>query len=302
LQVVYQPIVALDSGRTFAAEALVRCSWPEYSNPVALFRQAESEHTCGRLGRMIRDLTFRAAPSLPMFVNVHPQELSSRWLVRPDDPINFADADVYLEITESATFEHFDLCLGVLAEVRSRTGARLAVDDFGAGYSNLRRVIELEPAVIKLDRELVRGIDRSARLQLLVRWVVRLCQELGARAVAEGIETMAEFKAVRDAGVDYAQGFFLARPGCPLPAVNWPKVSPRSRPRQAVSAGHERSSKGASPPRSTRHQAPTAARPRGAVEEVFEARSKPPGRLHPQRPSRRPSKRPSGPPGSERHR
>ena len=74
LQVVYQPIVALDSGRTFAAEALVRCSWPEYSNPVALFRQAESEHTCGRLGRMIRDLTFRAAPSLPMFVNVHPHD------------------------------------------------------------------------------------------------------------------------------------------------------------------------------------------------------------------------------------
>jgi EAL domain-containing protein (putative c-di-GMP-specific phosphodiesterase class I) len=299
LNVVYQPIVALDTGQTFAAEALARCSWPEYRDPIALFRQAESEQTCGRLGRMIRDLTFRAPPSLPIFVNVHPQELSSRWLVRPDDPINFSDADVYLEITESATLEHFDLCLGVLAEVRSRTGARLAVDDFGAGYSNLRRVIELEPAVIKLDRELIRGIDRSARLQLLVRWVVRLCQELGARVVAEGIETLAELRAVRDAGVDYAQGFFLARPGCPLPEVNWPRVPTRSRPRQVVSASHERSSKGASPPRSTRHQSPTTVRPRGAVEEVSEPRSKPPGRLHP---AKRPSKRPSGPPGSERRR
>ncbi len=278
LKVVYQPIVALDSGQTFAAEALARCSWPEYGDPLALFRQAETEHTCGRLGRMIRDLTFATAPNLPIFVNVHPQELSSRWLVRPDDPINFCDADVYLEITESATFEHFDLCLGVLAEVRSRTGARLAIDDFGAGYSNLRRVIELEPAVIKLDRELIRGIDRSPRLQLLVRWVVRLCAELDARVVAEGIETMAEFRAVRDAGVEFAQGYFLARPDCPLPEINWPRVPPRSRPRQAVAA---------------------------------DPRSKPPGRLHPQHPdkqhppkrqSKRPSKRPSAPPASRRHR
>jgi EAL domain-containing protein (putative c-di-GMP-specific phosphodiesterase class I) len=255
---------------------------------------------------MIRDLTFGTAPNLPMFVNVHPQELSSRWLVRPDDPINFSDADVYLEITESATFEHFDLCQGALAEIRSRAGARLAIDDFGAGYSNLRRVAELEPAVIKLDRELIRGIHRSARLQLLVRWVVRLCQELGAKVVAEGIETLDELKAVRETGVDYAQGFLLARPGYPLPGVHWPRLTPASRFRN--SGSNERASKDTSPPssRSARHPPPAAARPRGAVEEVSEPRSKPPGRLHPQHPgkrlSKRPSKRPSGPPGSERRR
>jgi EAL domain-containing protein (putative c-di-GMP-specific phosphodiesterase class I) len=302
LSVVFQPIVALDSGHTFAAEALVRCSWPEYADPVALFRQAASEHTCGRIGRMIRDLTFRTAPDLPMFVNVHPQELSSRWLVRPDDPINFSDADVYLEITESATLEHFDLCQGVLAEVCSRTGARLVIDDFGAGYSNLRRVAELEPAVIKLDRELIRGIDRSARLQLLVRWVVRLCQELDAKVVAEGIETLAELKAVRDTGAEYAQGFLLARPGLPLPGVHWPRLTPAARTRN--SGSNESAPKGASPPssRSGRHPPLAAARPRGAVEEVSEPRSKPPGRLHPQHHGKRPSKRPSGPPGSERRR
>jgi EAL domain-containing protein (putative c-di-GMP-specific phosphodiesterase class I) len=320
LSVVFQPIVALSSGQTFAAEALVRCHWPEYADPTELFRHAAHEQTCGRLGRMIREITFGAALEMPVFVNVHPQELASRWLVRPDDPINFAGADVYIEVTESATLEHFDLCVGTLAEVCSRTGARLAIDDFGAGYSNLRRVAELEPAVIKLDRELIRGIDGSRRLQRLVRCVVTLCQEMGAKVVAEGIESLAELKAVRDAGVDYAQGFLLARPGHPLPSVRWPRLTPASRSRDATHAARGSASERGSPPsgRSTERRSSSAGLLRGAVEEVSEPRSKPPGRLAPKRtdrhpsespskhpskhPSKRPSKRPSGPPHSVRRR
>ncbi len=126
---------------------------------------------------------------LSLFVNVHPHELDEGWLVRPDDPLFFHERAVYLEITESAAFSYFSLCVNVLKEICSRSGAFLVVDDFGAGHSNLKRIIDLEPHIVKLDLALVRGIEKSKRQQILVRQVVSLCKELGARVVAEGIET-----------------------------------------------------------------------------------------------------------------
>ncbi len=221
LAVVYQPIVDLRTGKTFAQEVLARCRWPEFANPVALFTQASSEKACGRLGRIIRQSAFAAAPGIPLFVNVHPDELTSRWLVRPDDPIGYHDADVYIEITESAAFTHFELCMGVLKEVCSRTGAYLVVDDLGAAYSNLKRVIELEPRVVKLDRALITGVDKIPRQRTLVQFLVTMLKELGAEVVAEGIETADELAAIIDTGADYGQGYLLARPAFPMPDAKW---------------------------------------------------------------------------------
>ena len=97
---------------------------------------------------------------------------------------------MYLEITESATFTHYDLCRNVLAELCSRTGALLVVDDFGAGYSNLERLARLEPAVVKLDIALIHDIHEHRRRQIVTRHMVSLCEELGARVVAEGVEKL----------------------------------------------------------------------------------------------------------------
>ncbi len=226
LDVVFQPIVSLSTGRQWAVEALVRCKWPELADPVELFHRAVQENAAGRLGRSIREVAFSRCRSQPLFVNVHAEELSSRWLVRPDDPLSFHDHEVYLEVTESAAFKYFDLCMSVLKDVCSRTGAKLAIDDLGAGYSNLKRVADLEPDVVKLDRELIRGLDKSRRQHTLVKAVVRMCKELGAKVVAEGIETDDELRALRDTGADYAQGFLLARPGFPIPRVTWPPQGP----------------------------------------------------------------------------
>jgi EAL domain-containing protein (putative c-di-GMP-specific phosphodiesterase class I) len=222
IDVVFQPIVDLRTRRTFAHEALVRCKTPAFRNPVVLFEMAVRERTCGRVGRLIREVAFERGPGVPLFVNIHPEELASRWLVRPDDPLNFHDSLVFLEITESTAFEHFDLCRSVLKEVCARSAANLVVDDLGAGHSNLKRVLDLEPAVVKLDRALVHGIEQSRRQQLLVRSVISLCHDLGALVVAEGIETSVELSAVIEAGADYGQGYLLARPGYPSPKVEWP--------------------------------------------------------------------------------
>jgi EAL domain-containing protein (putative c-di-GMP-specific phosphodiesterase class I) len=220
--VVFQPIVDMKTGATFAHEALVRCRRPEYQAPPVLFQHAVTENACGRLGRLIRDVAFQTCGDVPLFVNLHPEELNSRWLVRPDDPLCFHGAPVYLEITESAAFTHFELCMSVLRELCRRSGALLVVDDFGAGHSNLERVVDLEPSIVKLDLALTRGIHSHKRKQAVVRHVVNLCKELGARVVAEGIETVDELSCVRDLGVDYAQGYLLARPAAPPPKVAWP--------------------------------------------------------------------------------
>lgn len=227
MSVLFQPIVDVLSGRTWAVEALARCTRPHFRDPEALFRAAVEQGATGRLGRLIREVAFERCAGYRVFVNVHPHELSSRWLVRTDDPLCFHPDGVYLEITETAAFEFFDLCRSVLREVCMRTGAHLVLDDLGAGYSNLARFIELEPQVVKLDRALIRNIHRDRRKQIMVRHVTNLCHELGAQVVAEGIELADELAAIIDAGVDYGQGYFFARPAYPIPEVRLTAERPR---------------------------------------------------------------------------
>jgi EAL domain-containing protein (putative c-di-GMP-specific phosphodiesterase class I) len=230
LSAVFQPIVSLKDGSLFAYEALVRCSIPTFSPPV-LFEHAAAARATGRLGRMIREIAVPLCGGIPVFVNLHPNELEEGWIVRPDDPIFFHDHDVYLEITESAPLTHFDLCARVLREVCGRAGAQLVVDDLGAGYSNLNIIADLEPDVVKLDRKLVQNLHSKPRQQKVVQMVVRLCEELGASVVAEGIETIEEFNAVCDSGASYGQGYLFARPAYPLPAIGWPRTSVASKQR-----------------------------------------------------------------------
>ena len=222
LSIVFQPIIDLNSGNAAAYEALTRCSVPQYASAPVLFERATLIGCAGQLGRMIRDLTFPLVPGKSVFVNVHPQELHEAWLVRPDDPIYLHDGPVFLEVTESLPLHHFDLVTNVLREIRQRGDVKLVVDDLGAGYSNLKCIADLEPNVVKLDRELISGIDRSRRQRQLVKGVVSLCRDLNAKVVAEGVETESELVALRDTGADFAQGFLLARPSYPIPAVFWP--------------------------------------------------------------------------------
>jgi len=219
--VVYQPIVDLADGSTFAYEALVRCKVAAFRAPPKLFAQAEREHCCGRLGRMIREVSFGADVAAALFVNLHPAELSERWLVRPDDPIGFHTRPVYLEITESAAFDQPELTRRVLKDVCERVDAKLVVDDFGAGYSDVFRVLELEPDVVKFDRNLISNADAEPAKQERLNYLVDLCTELGALVVVEGVETLGELRVVRESGAPLAQGYLLARPGFPPPAVRW---------------------------------------------------------------------------------
>lgn len=239
IDVHFQPIVRLSTGEVFAHEALVRCKVPDLRNPMKLFEIAEREEVCGRLGRLIREVCFERMSGMSVFVNLHPMELTERWLVRPDDPIGYHDADVYLEITETAAFDSVDLTMSVLRDVCSRVDAKLVVDDLGAGHSDIFRVLEIEPDVVKLDRALVQGLDQDVDKQKRLAYFVDLCTELGAAVVVEGVETEDELMAVRETGAPYVQGYLLARPSYPPPKVtfkrSWSEGMKSQRPRARTS-------------------------------------------------------------------
>lgn len=223
IRVVFQPIVDARTGALFAHEVLVRCTLPEFLSPPVLFEHAVAEQATGRLGRLIRDTAFALCSETALFVNIHPDELSERWLVQADDPMGFHAHPVYLEITETGAFTHFELCNSILKEVCARTGAKLVIDDFGAGHSNLQRLMELDPAVVKFDLALIRDVDKSTKKQAMVRHMQALCRELGAKVVAEGVETDAELQCLQSLGVDFVQGYLLARPANPPPPIRWPE-------------------------------------------------------------------------------
>jgi EAL domain-containing protein (putative c-di-GMP-specific phosphodiesterase class I) len=218
MKVVFQPILDLSQHKPFGYECLVRCKYPGLENPLRLFELAVEQGLTGELGRLLRRLAIDHAPDECLFINLHPTELAGGWLVRPDDAIFEHSAPIYLEITESVPLTHFDLCDDILRELRHK-GMHIAVDDLGAGYSNLKYITDLAPDIVKLDRELVRNISHDKRLLILVRHMIALCEDLGAKVVAEGIETEEELGALRAIGAHYGQGYFIARPAFPLPSV-----------------------------------------------------------------------------------
>ena len=134
-----------------------------------------------------------------------------------------------IEVTEQMPVDDYALLREELAPW-SASGARLAIDDTGAGYSSLRHVIELTPDFLKLDYEMVSGIDRDRNRYALVRSLVAFAREVGTSVIAEGIERMEELEALRRVGVAFGQGYLLGRPGPAWPdlAIGRPPRAPRA--------------------------------------------------------------------------
>lgn len=221
LQIVFQPIFDVKEGNAFGFEVLTRGQSKLFRDAGHMFDVATRSGQVGELGRLQRTIAVKLAPGHPLFINIHPGEFDHPWLIRPDDPIFRHSQDVYLEITESAPLSYFEQCINVLGELRKK-GIRLAIDDFGAGFSNVKYISDLNPDIVKLDRELITGVKEGSRQFRLLQSVVRLCKDMGAMVVAEGIETPPELVLVERAGVDFCQGYLLGRPETDPNADTWP--------------------------------------------------------------------------------
>ncbi len=216
---VYQPIVNIEDHSIFAYEALVRCQQQELKNPHILFNVAEQGNRIWPLSRLLRRIALDSMPEMPkesvMFVNLHPLDFDDPELIKPDSPLTRHAGRLVLEVTERAAIqnlESFRERLKILREL----GMEIAIDDLGSGYSALSLVAELDPDYIKLDMTLIRGIDESPVRQNLVRNMVSFAADLGARVVAEGVETREELQTVMELGAQFVQGYYLSMPEPPF--------------------------------------------------------------------------------------
>ncbi|MFM0095613.1 EAL domain-containing protein [Paraburkholderia nemoris] len=210
--IVYQPIYSLDPRRVVGLECLSRFSVTPTRAPSQWFADAVKVGMAVPLElKAIRKALagLAAVPDFYLAVNASPETILSGEL---EDV--FADMEtnrIVLEITEHACVPDYNKLIRALEPLRRRS-VRIAVDDVGAGFANMRHVINLHPELIKLDSSLIRSIDVHSNRRALVSAMVSFANETGSTIVAEGVETADELNALKALGVTTAQGYFLARP------------------------------------------------------------------------------------------
>lgn len=134
----------------------------------------------------------------------------------------FAPEQLVLEVTEVEVLGNQDRFTELIGIYRG-LGMRMAVDDFGSGYSGLNVLADFQPDQIKLDKYLVRSIHSRGPRQAIVRAILQVCRDLGIELIAEGIESADEFHWLQDAGVELFQGFLFAKPAFEaLPVPQFP--------------------------------------------------------------------------------
>ncbi len=224
---VLQPIVhASDPGRIFAREALLRGAERDGSVVHAhyIFEVARG---CGMLADLdlaARDSAIetmmRAGHTEALFLNLTPSAIDDpltalAHTVDQIDRLQLAHERVVFEVVESEHAPDVVHLRGLLATYRD-AGFRVALDDVGAGYSSLNRLHQLRPDFIKLDMDLVRGVDRDPYKALIARKTIEIATELGISTIAEGVETPGELEWAQTHGAAYVQGFMTGRPSEPV--------------------------------------------------------------------------------------
>ena len=127
--------------------------------------------------------------------------------------------DTVFEITERNAIEQFSQFKQAI-RYYTDVGITMAIDDVGAGYSSLEVILELKPNYVKIDASLVRGAAENAGKREMIRAVHALAKSIKAETIAEGVETREDLEEVAKLNVDYAQGYYIAKPGPPFPEVN----------------------------------------------------------------------------------
>ena len=225
LEVHYQPVVDLATGRPVSTEALVRWAHPERGLifPLEFISVAEETGLIAELGLQVLEQACRQTaawqqqldPGIGVSVNV-----SGRQAVNPTFPAQVAAiversglraGTLALEITETVLMEEADSADTVI-DTFAEHGLTLALDDFGTGYSSLSRLKRFPLDVLKIDRSFVSGIESNIDDRAIVKATIDMAHAVGLTVVAEGVETREQEETLRGFGCDRAQGFLYARP------------------------------------------------------------------------------------------
>ncbi len=221
LTMVFQPIVDIESGQIVGVEALARFGLEPTQTPDRWFAEAHRvglgvelelcalAQACARLDSL--------PPGWDLAVNVGPETMLSPLL---SDALSDSDPHrIVVELTEQRRVMDYPALASTLQRLRT-SGCRLAVDDAGAGFASLSHILKLAPNFIKLDRELVAGINLDPVRRVLVAALVTFATDTGSEIIAEGVEHEEERDALQLLGVRFFQGFLISRP-TPLERLVW---------------------------------------------------------------------------------
>ena len=218
----FQPIYSIRQKRIIGLEALAR---PDALNVKSAFAMAQDTSVLLRLDRLCRELAIASYAGLPcpppptpkplLFLNFESSVIDtgvegSGALLQTTLGSGVNPRDVVIEINESLVRN--GEALGRFVEQHRSHGFLIALDDLGAGHSNLARIAQLRPHILKLDRSLIKNLHQSFVQQQTVKALVRLGKGIGALVLAEGLETLEEVDHCAALGVELFQGFVLSRP------------------------------------------------------------------------------------------
>lgn len=216
----FQPIVDIAEKVPFAYEALVRGPGGESAASVLSQVSDANRYAFDQQCRVKAIETATAAGLIEtgarLSINFLPNAVYSpaaciQLTLKTAKATGFPTNRLIFEFTENEEMVDPDHVANIIGTYQ-KMGFGTALDDFGAGYAGLNLLARFQPDIIKLDMELIRGLDTSMPRRMIVDGVVKMCAALGVTVIAEGIETAGELETLRAMGVRYIQGFYFARP------------------------------------------------------------------------------------------
>jgi diguanylate cyclase (GGDEF)-like protein len=235
LKVYFQPLIQLPSLQTIGVEALIRWQHPSKGliMPDSFIKTAEDtglivpigefvlKEACNTMDRwvtsesLIRPFSFENRTNSVVEVNLSAKQIDETNLIKTVESAlresNLAPEQLVLEITEGAQMEDPIKALKVFQELK-RMGVKLAVDDFGTGFSSLTYLRSFPFDILKIDKSFVSVLSERPEEAIIVKTVIDLSHSLGLEVVAEGVETKEELDILIELGCDMAQGFLFSKP------------------------------------------------------------------------------------------
>lgn len=214
----FQPIVDVKTGEVFAYEALMRSMLKELKSPDEILRVARSQSKLYQIEKLtfdavlnwVKDNNEKIAEK-KIFINSIPGQIFLENDIKEmRDKFSYLADKIVFEITENE-FSYREDTVKKVKTLRD-FGALIAIDDYGSGYSNELALLSIEPDFLKIDMSIVRDIDKDYDKRQLVQGTIAYASQRNIRIIAEGVETREELNMLVKLGVDYIQGYYLAKP------------------------------------------------------------------------------------------
>jgi EAL domain-containing protein (putative c-di-GMP-specific phosphodiesterase class I) len=252
MSLVYQPQISLNTMRITGVEALIRWHDEEEGiiSPAEFIPMAEQTGVINQISKWVLEEAARQAAtwkkagySIPISVNLSPRNLLDTKLLQDTKVLlkkhGLSSNDICIEVTETALMTRPDKALAVLSSLHN-LGIRLSIDDFGTGYSSLTYLKSLPVDELKIDQCFIFTMLENKADLMIVKSTVELAHGFGLSIVAEGVEEEDVLHALKEMGVDKAQGYFMSRPLSTADLQKWLvesewglEMSPSGKPKQA---------------------------------------------------------------------